>query len=156
MVCSRPVRACSATHEPDGRTADALCRTSEIVRRSGPAPKRLGPLPLAVRQHHAVLSPERLPPTDPSDDTRTLEPGTFPTAATATPAWPPWRSFRHVVRAHAVRARSTKLAAFRGESWATCRLSTSAIEMIREHTRGSTKLRCLCGGMPPLVGRYHP
>jgi hypothetical protein len=101
-------------------------------------------------------SEPRAPSIDRSVDLATSEPATLPTAATAATAWPRSRSFGHEFHAHAVRARSTGWSAVRGTRRAPCPRSTSAIEMTREHTRGSTKLRHSCGGMPPLVRRSLP
>jgi hypothetical protein len=113
-------------------------RRSDTVRRE---PRTLSP---AVRQHLGLPSPERLPSRGPPADTRRA--GTCPVAATAAPTWPSRRSFRHGFCAHAVRARPTGRAALRGATGAACRLSTSAIETVREHTLGSTKLQHLRGG----------
>jgi hypothetical protein len=76
----RPVRACSASHEPDGHAAGVLCRAPDTARRSEPALEAPRTHPLAMRQHRAVMSPERLPSIDPSN-ARRASPPHFP--------WPP-------------------------------------------------------------------
>lgn len=96
------------------------------------------------------------PSIDLSTDSATSKLAAPPMAATAPAAWPRQCSFRPGFHAHAVRARppsGAPLFAARPREEAPCRWSTSAIEMIREHTRGPPKLRHSCGGMPPLVGR---
>lgn len=62
---------------------------------------------------------------------------------------------RHVLRGHFVSARPSLARLFASLVRATCRSSTSAVEMIVEHTYGRTKLRHSRGGKPPLVGRQH-
>lgn len=59
----------SAAHEPGRRTDDALCRASErdSPKRAGSEEPRVPPL--AMRQHRAVMSPERLSSKDPPDAT---------------------------------------------------------------------------------------
>lgn len=69
-----PVRACSATREPDGWAADVPCRTAARPTRGKDGAAAPRTHPLAVRQHRAVVSPERLPSIDPRSARRLVQP----------------------------------------------------------------------------------
>jgi len=70
----RPERACSATREPDGWAADIPCRTAARPTRGRDGATAPRTNPLAVRQHRAVVSPERLPSMNPRSARRLIQP----------------------------------------------------------------------------------
>lgn len=70
----RPERACSATREPDGWAADVPCRTAARPTRGRDGATAPRTNPLAVRQHRAVVSPERLPSINPRSARRLIQP----------------------------------------------------------------------------------
>jgi hypothetical protein len=140
----------------DGCAADVPCHTPDTTRENHEPALGVPRIhPLEARQRLAVVNPERLPPTGSTEfDPAFAE--ARPMAATATPACAPERSFRHGFT-HTSCALGL---AGRGYSprrlEAACRLSTSAIETIREHTRRPSELQHLRDSKLPLVGRRTP
>jgi hypothetical protein len=70
----RPERACSATREPDGWAADVPCHTAARPTRGRDGATAPRTNPLTVRQHRAVVSPERLPSMNPRSARRLIQP----------------------------------------------------------------------------------
>lgn len=103
------------TREPDGRVADALCRAAVRTHARCAVATVPRALPLAVRQHRAVMSPERLPSKSPQVlDQPSGRPAPWSRhcyADLAAGAQLPTR-----VHAHAVRARSQAVQLFAGRT----------------------------------------